>query len=389
LKHNHPAKLTAIVSALAAIMFLAVLFLAVFINTGTSSKALADDGSCQFFSETNHKVCGRFLQYWQQNGSLTQQGFPTSDIFNEQNAPPPAGDGKIHLVQYFQRARFEQHSENAAPNDVLLGLLGREQYGTKYVPQAPPPPAPPDSTSCQTFSQTGFTTCGKFLDYWISHGGVAQQGYPISLVFEEKNADPPAGDGKLHLVQYYERARFEEHLESSTNPVQLGLLGSEQYIAKYSRNPPPTVVDTSTPQPVITTPPIIYTTVAPPATTAPPPPPATTTTAPPPATTTAPAPNGQVTVSASVSNSSPTQNSTVTVSGKFLVGGQPVAGVSMNATWNYKTTTSYCDGTTGSDGVASCSRDIGRAAKGYTVSVNLSFSYNGQTYTASTSFTPQ
>jgi len=62
------------------------------------------------FPETNHKACRRFLQYWQQNGGLGQQGFPVSDTFNEQNAPPPDGDSKVHLVQYFQRARFEQHN---------------------------------------------------------------------------------------------------------------------------------------------------------------------------------------------------------------------------------------------------------------------------------------
>jgi hypothetical protein len=28
-------------------------------------------------------------------------------------------------VQYFERARFEHHPENSAPNDVLLGQFGR------------------------------------------------------------------------------------------------------------------------------------------------------------------------------------------------------------------------------------------------------------------------
>jgi hypothetical protein len=66
---------------------------------------------------------------------LAQQGYPISEIFDEQNAPPPAGDGQVHKVQYFQRARFEEHLENQPPNDVLLGLLGSEQYGGKYGTQ--------------------------------------------------------------------------------------------------------------------------------------------------------------------------------------------------------------------------------------------------------------
>lgn len=88
--------------------------------------------TCQDFSETGFKVCGRFLEYWKANGGLAQQGFPISGEFKERQAPPPAGDGKEYTVQYFQRARFELHPENKAPYDVLLGLLGAEQYTAKY-----------------------------------------------------------------------------------------------------------------------------------------------------------------------------------------------------------------------------------------------------------------
>jgi len=31
-------------------------------------------------------------------------------------------------VQYFERARFEYHPENAAPYDILLGQFGRQIY---------------------------------------------------------------------------------------------------------------------------------------------------------------------------------------------------------------------------------------------------------------------
>lgn len=92
---------------------------------------------------------------------------------------------------------------------------------------------------CQTFQETGKQVCGKFLTYWRTHGGLAQQGFPISDVFDEKNADPPAGDGQVHKVQYFERARFEEHLEAQPPyDVQLGLLGAEQYNAKYGQKVP-------------------------------------------------------------------------------------------------------------------------------------------------------
>ncbi len=105
-----------------------------FIPSVTSSQVAAAD-DCQTFQETGFKVCGKFLTYWKANGGLAQQGFPISDVFEEQNQPPPAGDGKIHRVQYFQRARFEEHTENQPPYDVLLGLLGSEQYNAKYGTQ--------------------------------------------------------------------------------------------------------------------------------------------------------------------------------------------------------------------------------------------------------------
>ncbi|HYP19609.1 MAG TPA: hypothetical protein VEY08_05995 [Chloroflexia bacterium] len=81
------------------------------------------------FPETGHRVGGSFLQYWQQNGGLAQQGFPISDEFTEVSET----DGKTYTVQYFERAVFEWHPANPPPNNVLLSLLGvfrlKQQYG--------------------------------------------------------------------------------------------------------------------------------------------------------------------------------------------------------------------------------------------------------------------
>ncbi len=38
---------------------------------------------CATFPQTGKTVCGRFLEYWQQNGGLAQQGLPLSDEFKE------------------------------------------------------------------------------------------------------------------------------------------------------------------------------------------------------------------------------------------------------------------------------------------------------------------
>jgi hypothetical protein len=61
----------------------------------------------------------------------------------------------------------------------------------------------------------------------------------------------------------------------------------------------------------------------------------------------------------------------------------------MQTTWNFKTTTSYCDGVTDSDGLASCTRTIGGATVGYTVTIDVAITWQGQTYVDQTSFIPQ
>ena len=61
-----------------------------------------------------------------------------------------------------------------------------------------------------------------FLEYWNNHGALAQQGYPLTEEFTEKN---PA-DGKDYLVQYFERNRFELHPENQPPyDVLLGQFG--------------------------------------------------------------------------------------------------------------------------------------------------------------------
>jgi hypothetical protein len=87
------------------------------------------DPDSQLFPETGKRVGGKFLEYWRNQGGLAQQGFPISDEFQEQSTL----DGKTYTVQYFERAGFEYHPENAGtPYDVLLSQLGTFRYREKY-----------------------------------------------------------------------------------------------------------------------------------------------------------------------------------------------------------------------------------------------------------------
>ncbi len=92
----------------------------------------------------------------------------------------------------------------------------------------------PSTASAQAgdhfFTETGHKVPGIFYAYWLSHGGLAQQGYPITDATMEKNSI----DGKQYLTQYFERARFEQHPEykGTANEVLLGLLGVEAIKAR-------------------------------------------------------------------------------------------------------------------------------------------------------------
>ncbi len=344
-----------------------VLLLAGFAVDRVETPASVSAAACQSFPETGKQVCEPFLGYWQQHGGLAQQGLPLSDAANETNA----SNGQVYLTQYFERARFEYHPEIADPQyQVLLGLLGSEQLLIKYPGGRPAVP----STGVNCFDQTGRCVDDRFFAYWQAHGGLAQQGLPISEPFDETNPT----DGKTYRTQYFERARFEYHPEVAdpTYQILLGLLGREQFTARYPGSKPVGASPQPTPAPSASPSPAPAPSVSP-------------LPAPPPAPVPSPvADNFQVT--SSVSNTSPTQNSRVTVTARLTNNGQGVAGATLNTTWHYKTTTPGCTGSpSGGDGTMSCTRDISTAGKGYTVVIDVVVSYQGRTFATSTSFTPR
>ncbi|MFL5734681.1 MAG: lamin tail domain-containing protein [Chloroflexia bacterium] len=219
---------------------LALLAIGLVSNTGT-----AQTPTSHYFPETRHTVKGLFLTYWQEHGALAQQGYPLSEEFTEVNDL----DGKPYTIQYFERAVFESHPENKPPYNVLLSQLGTFQYRAKYGDAGAPSQQP--HTGGQLFKETGHYAGGTFLEYWKSHGGLAQQGFPISEEFTEVSDL----DRKPYLVQYFERAVFEYHPENKPPyDVLLSQLGTFQLRSKYPSGPPggegspvPTAVATTPP----------------------------------------------------------------------------------------------------------------------------------------------
>ncbi|HEY0069964.1 MAG TPA: hypothetical protein VGE04_08370 [Chloroflexia bacterium] len=186
--------------------------------------ALLPGRGTRTFPETGKTVSGVFLDYWEKNGGLPQQGYPISEVMGEVSDL----NGKTYTVQYFERAVFEYHPENQPPYNVLLSQLGTFRYKKKYPNGAPNQQAQPGG---RLFPETGKTVSGRFLEYWQQNGGLAQQGIPLSDSFQEKSDT----NGKTYTVQYFERAVFESHPENpSPYDVLLSLLGTFQYKQKYT-----------------------------------------------------------------------------------------------------------------------------------------------------------
>jgi hypothetical protein len=178
------------------------------------------------FPQTGQTVTGAFFNYWQRNGGLPQQGYPISGVIGETSDT----DGKVYTAQYFERAVFEYHPENrGTPYEVLLAHLGTFLYREKY-PGGAPNQRPNTDPGTITFPETGKRLGGAFLQYWREHGGLMQQGFPISDEFTEVS---PL-DGRPYTVQYFERAVFEWHPENPPpNNVLLSHLGRFRYQEKY------------------------------------------------------------------------------------------------------------------------------------------------------------
>ena len=185
-------------------------------TTPATAAAPITDGRHEYFTQTGHNLGNAFREYWHAQGGLLRFGYPLTEEFVERSPD----DGRDYTVQYFERARFEWHPENAPPFNVLLGRLG-----LRLRPLDPPVAALPGAAY---FPETGHNLGGAFLAYWQQNGGLAVFGYPTSEEFTEVSPT----DGRPYTVQYFERNRFEYHPENEGTPynVLLGLLGRQELV---------------------------------------------------------------------------------------------------------------------------------------------------------------
>ena len=155
------------------------------LSTGWVPAHAQQTQTVKFFSETGHNVKGDFLKFYSGNtNAIFLYGYPLTEEFKNKNGL---------LVQYFQRARFEYHADLAEGQRVTTTALGRETYESTGALNAA------NSFACRAYTETGFSVCFAFLEFFDQYGGVSQFGYPISAFEYHENK----------LVQYFEKARLE------------------------------------------------------------------------------------------------------------------------------------------------------------------------------------
>jgi len=146
----------------------------------------AYDQKVLFFPRTGYWVSGPFFAKYDSVENPEQiYGLPISDVMEDEHLE--------RWVQYFEKARFEYYPDRPVGSQIELSPLGY------YLYEPAEPLALPTLSGCKRFEPDGFPVCYDFLEFYESHGGVSQFGYPISG-FE-------IHDGVI--TQYFEYARLE------------------------------------------------------------------------------------------------------------------------------------------------------------------------------------
>jgi hypothetical protein len=195
-------------------------------TTGTNSQPAQPEPAAPLSAQA--EVSPIFYTVWRRNGGYVTLGAARSAAFGVVDA----NSGEQLNVQYFGRARLEYHPEfQGTPYQVQLGRLGLEEAQRRGLAGTEPFQPLAESSvlttpDCEYFPKTGHQLCGRFRDYWHSHGlklgdtnatstreSLALLGYPIS----EEFTDPDTG----RTIQYFERARLEYNPEQAGTPDEV------------------------------------------------------------------------------------------------------------------------------------------------------------------------
>jgi hypothetical protein len=185
------------------------------------------------FAETGYCIEGRVLDFWEQHGGLAIFGYPlTSERWD-------VIEGTSLRVQWFERVRIEFQPQADAPSDIQLGRLGSEVLARTGHDWRDFSHGPARGT-CRFFPETGYQVCDDFLTFWSSHGVQQDDAPEISPQESLALFGLPLGneqtstlnDGRVIIVQWFERARLERFLDRQAGTVHLGLLGRENLLVR-------------------------------------------------------------------------------------------------------------------------------------------------------------
>ncbi len=175
-----------------AIWRLAALFLVLTVLLTPRGTVHAQSADVQYFPETGHHVKGDFLRFYKSvHDPQLVFGYPITEQMTSK-------DGET--VQYFQRARFETHTELPENQRVQLTPVGQALYQPSNQLKLG------NTAGCDLFA-TGYSVCFAFLDFYKANGGAAQFGNPLSPFEFHENL----------IVQYFEKARFEWRADRPEN----------------------------------------------------------------------------------------------------------------------------------------------------------------------------
>ena len=163
--------------------------------------------------ENGHRLSGEFLSFYSSVPNPEQlYGNPITDAYKDSTTEI--------IVQYFEKTRFELHSEEPPGLRVKLSPLGSYLYqkneGTVL-------PVQENSTACRGFPNVEHKVCYAFREFYEENGGIRQFGAPLAN--QELYGDL--------IVQYFENARFEWHQElPEGNKVVLSDLGRQYFLLR-------------------------------------------------------------------------------------------------------------------------------------------------------------
>jgi uncharacterized protein YkwD len=189
-----------------------------------------DPAAPHYFAETGHAIDPRFWSFWSGHGlefdgqpgasereSLALFGLPLSEPGPEVSPT----DGHTYVTQWFERARFEWHPENAGtPYEVLLGLLGAEL--TSPASQ----PAPP-AFAAQVIDLVNQRRAGAGCAALVAHdtlGQVAQahaQDMADNDIFDHTGSDGRSPFQRMRDAGYNYRLAAENIAAGANTPAEV------------------------------------------------------------------------------------------------------------------------------------------------------------------------